>query len=284
MKRAKYNEIASWFSLENYDYILDLSVRHVLAETFMMNYHYTSLEYRKAESFSVMKFPMIDDIALFADDISRENELSYDDRGIMPIPFSIICAFVNSCLDDGRIKLDSSGRLEPREDIVNHDIYQQPMRYDIDDPTSDGTTGIFVDIGLDLMSDEEMLAGFKILLKKWREQTGIHERTTDERRRFGSSTLAKIHQYRIIPFLDIARWARINEMTVSNELYARLLFPNPLPNGEVKGGAHIRDTVRPFAESATDVLNSVVLKKYYADNPHVENMRFSEFLKLVEFQ
>ena len=71
---------------------------------------------------------------------------------------------------------------------------------------------------------------------------------------------------------------------VSNELYARLLFPTPLPDGTVKGGAHIRDTIKPFAESVRDLLSRVELKKYYADNPHIENMRFSDFLKLADFQ
>lgn len=283
MKRAKFHDIANWFSLDTYNYILDLSVRHVIAETFMMNARCSSLEYRKEESFTVMPFPLIGDIDLFNEDIG-ENELSFDERGIMPLPFFIICAFVNSCLDDGRIIIGETGRLEPRAEIANHDIYNQPMLYDIDDPKSDGVTGIFVDIGLDLMNDEEMIAGFKILLRKWREQAGIPERSTDERRRFGLSTIAKIHQYKVIPYLDIARWARINEMAVSNELYARLLFPNPLSNGEVKGGAHIRDTVKPFAESASDLLNRAALKKYYADNPHIENMRFSDFLKLADFQ
>lgn len=283
MKRAKYNDVASWFSLNNYDYILELSVRHAMAEVFMMDFHYSALEYRKEESFAVLPFPLIGDINLF-DEYLGEKELSFDDRGIMPLPFSMICTFVNSCVKDGRITIDESGRLEPRSDIVNHDIYNQPMLYEIDDPKSAGITGIFVDIGLDLMNDEEMIAGFKILLRKWREQAGIPERSTDERRRFGFSTIAKIHHYKVIPYLDIARWARINEMTVSNELYARLLFPIPLPNGEVKGGAHIRDTVKPFAETARDLLNKVALKKYYADNPHIENMRFSDFLKLIDFQ
>jgi hypothetical protein len=71
---------------------------------------------------------------------------------------------------------------------------------------------------------------------------------------------------------------------VSNEIYARLLFPEPLSNGEIKGGTHIRDSVKPFAEGARDLLNSIALKKYYANNPHIENMRFSDFLKISEFQ
>jgi hypothetical protein len=283
MKRATYKDITGWFSLEAYDYILDLSVRHVIAEVFMMGYRVAALSYSKEEHFENIPFPMVGDITLFEEEL-RDNQLSGDERGILLQNFGILCAFVNSCLADGRIAISPSGLLEPREDITYHDIYNQPMLYEIDDPKSEGYTGLFVDVSLDLMSDEEMLASFKILLKKWRKQTGIEEPSSDNRRRFGASTIAKIYQYKIMPYLDIARWAKINDVSVSNEIYARVLFPDPLPSGEIKGGSHIRDSVKPFAESARELLNSVALKKYYANNPHVENMRFSEFLKLSEFQ
>lgn len=283
MKRAKYGDVIEWFALDRYDYVLDLSVKHVVSEMFMMSYHADHLEYRKEESFSIIPFPLIEDITLWDEDLSEGN-LSYDDRGIMPLPFSMICAFVNTCLTDGRMKITDNGRIEARSDIENRDIYSQSMLYDTDDPRSEGKTGVFVDIGLDLMSDDEMIAGFKKLLKSWRVQTGIPESVIKEKNRFGASTIAKIHHYRIIPYLDISRWARINGIMVSNELYARLLFPTPLPDGTVKGGAHIRDTVKPFAESVRELLSRVELKKYYADNPHIENMRFSDFLKLADFQ
>ncbi|MGR3180973.1 DUF6387 family protein [Enterobacter cancerogenus] len=283
MKRATYKDISSWFSLDTYDYLLDLSVRHVIAEVFMMGHNVASLSYRKVEQFKTIPFPMVGDITLFEEEL-RDNQLSGDDRGILLQNFAILCAFVNSCLADGRIGISPTGLLEPREDIAHHDIYNQPMLYEAGDPKSEGYTGLFVDVSLDLMSDEEMLASFKILLKKWRKQTGIKEPSSDDRRRFGTSTIAKIYQYKIIPYLDITRWAKINDLTVSNEVFARLLFPEPLPSGEIKGGSHIRDSVKPFAESARELLNSAALKKYYANNPHIENMRFSEFLKLSEFQ
>lgn len=283
MKRAKYSDIADWFSLDRYDYVLDLSVRHVIAELFFMDFHYSELEYKKEKPFKIMEFPLVGDIKLLDEDL-RDNELSFDGKGVMPICFSILCELVNSCLSDGRISIDESGRLVPREDIAGDDIYYQPMLYDIDDPSSEGRTGVIVDVDLDLMRDDEMIASFKTLLKKWREQTGVNEPESNSQGRFGAATIAKIHQYRIIPYLDIARWARANNVMVSNELYARLLFPAPLSNGEIKGGAHIRDTVKPFAESANNLFNSAALKIYYADNPHIEDMRFSDFLKLAGFQ
>lgn len=283
MKRAKYGDVMEWFALDRYDYVLDLSVKHVVSEMFMMSYRSDHLEFRKDEVFSIIPFPLIEDITLWDENL-LEGNLSFDDRGIMPLPFSMICAFVNTCLSDGRMTITDNGKIEARSDIENYDIYNQSMLYDTDDPRSEGKTGIFVDIGLDLMSDDEMIAGFRTLLKSWRVQTDIPESTVKEKKRFGASTIAKIHHYRIIPYLDISRWARINGIMVSNELYARLLFPTPLPDGTVKGGAHIRDTIKPFAESVRDLLSRVELKKYYADNPHIENMRFSDFLKLADFQ
>ncbi|MHB9807054.1 DUF6387 family protein [Pantoea ananatis] len=283
MKRALYKDIHSWFKLDNYDYILDLTVRHAIAETFMMGFHYTSLSYRQEKEFKLIPFPMVGDITLFSEEL-RDNQLSGDERGIMLHNFETLSAFVNSCIIDGRIEISQSGMLKPRDDIALHDIYHQPMFYEIGDPKSEGCTGLILDVNLELMDDEEMLASFKTLLKKWRIQTGVKEPSEDGQKRFGASTIAKIYHYRVIPYLDIARWARINHVSVSNEIYARLLFPEPLANGEIKGGSHIRDSVKPFSESSGDIFNSVALKKFYANNPHVENMRFSDFMKLSENQ
>ncbi|MCV5714231.1 hypothetical protein OFN39_33990, partial [Escherichia coli] len=69
--------------------------------------------------------------------------------------------------------IKDNGRIEARADIENCDIYNQSMLYDTDDPRSEGKTGIFVYIGLDLTDDDEMIAGFKTLLKRWRVQTGL---------------------------------------------------------------------------------------------------------------
>lgn len=283
MRRAKYSDIAEWFLLDRYDYILNLSVRHVICEVLAMSYNRDFSVYNKDQQFAVFPFPLIVDISRW-DECVDKGQISGDDRGILPLSFANVCAFVNSCLLDGRMSINEAGVLEARADIDNHDIHTQPMMYDVDDPSSNGVTGVFVDVGLELMSDAEMIAGFKILLRKWREQTGIPERASEERGRFGLSTIAKIQHYKVIPYLDISRWAEANGVMVSNELYARLLFPAPLPNGEVKGGAHIRDTVKPFAESARDLLSRIKLKLYFSDNPHIEDMKFSDFLALEDFQ
>ncbi|WP_241569725.1 DUF6387 family protein [Rosenbergiella collisarenosi] len=281
MKRATYKEIVSWFSLDKYEYILNLSVRHAMAEAYIMEYHHDRLEYSKEEEFIELPFPMITDIGLFDDEL-KYGQLSDDPRGIIPMGFNHLCELVNSCIADGRIIALPSGQLKPREDLDHQDIYNQKMLYEYGEPDTEGHIGILVDIGLDLMSDEEMIASFKVLIKKWREQTGIAEPEYNDRRRFGASTIAKIYNYKVLPYLDIARWAKINNKTVSNELYARLLFPEPLPTGDIKGGNHVRDSVRPFADDMRDLLNRVSVKKYFANNPEYEHMRFSDFLKIVE--
>lgn len=190
MKRAKYGDVMEWFSLDRYDYVLDLSVKHVVSEMFMMRYLSDHLEFRKDEVFSIIPFPLIEDITFLDGDLPEGN-LSFDDRGIIPLPFSMICAFVNTCLSDGRMTITDNGRIEARPDIENCDIYNQSMLYDSDDPRSEGKTGIFVDIGLDLMNDDEMIAGFKTLLKSWRVQTGIPESAVKEKRGSGRQQLPR---------------------------------------------------------------------------------------------
>ena len=204
MSRANYKEITQWFSLDKYDYILGLSVRHSMAEVFMMNYRYERLEYEKEDEFLAIPFPMIPDINSFDEEVG-DGQLSYDGRGIIPINFGLLCETVNSFISDGRIKVLPSGQIVPADGMGGKDIYYQPMRYEYDDPTSDGLTGILTDIGLDIMNDDEILASLKVLLKKWRNQTGIEEPKENDRRRFGGSTIAKIYNYRVLAYFDIAR-------------------------------------------------------------------------------
>ena len=148
MKRAKYKDIVSWFSLERYDYILDLSVRHVIAEVIMMSHQALISERSNPNGFKFLSFPLISDISTWGDVIENE-ELSYDERGFFPLDFRTLCAFMNLCLEDGRVIISEPGKIKPRKDIEDLGIYNQRIRYDDSDDDIDiDTSGLMVHINM----------------------------------------------------------------------------------------------------------------------------------------
>ncbi|WP_426576978.1 DUF6387 family protein [Xenorhabdus stockiae] len=128
-------------------------------------------------------------------------------------------------------------------------------------------------------SDDELLTEFKGLLKIWRLGTGIDEPQKNNNR-IGLSSLKKIFNYKVFPFIDLMLWEKINQKKISNELYARLLFP--LSEGNIMGGIQIKDTVRPFVEKIIfgDFLR--YLSFYVKKNEYLKDMRFSDVMKLAE--
>ncbi|MDE9445886.1 DUF6387 family protein [Xenorhabdus bovienii] len=128
-------------------------------------------------------------------------------------------------------------------------------------------------------SDDELLTEFKGLLKIWRLGTEIDEPQKNNNR-IGLSSLKKIFTYKVFPFIDLMLWEKINQKKISNELYARLLFP--LSEGNIMGGVQIKDTVRPFVEKIIfdDFLR--YLSFYVKKNEYLKDMRFSDVMKLAE--
>ncbi|HHA0037320.1 TPA: DUF6387 family protein [Yersinia enterocolitica] len=276
MKRATYKDITKWFSLDNYEYILDLNVRNVIWEARMREY----LSSEQIDLIEKAEFPLIKDFNSLEYEPLGYSILSCDDRGMLPLNFAIICEFVNSCLSDGRIVTVDNGFIEPREDIKNDDIFNQTIFYDRDDPTSEGKTGIYLDMGFDLMDDEEAIASFSSLLAKWRVEANMPVPVLGKKIKFGPSTISKIYSYSTLAYLDIAAWANKNELVVSNELYARLLYPSH--KGVIKGGAHIKDTVKPFATSMGEIFSWHITKTFFNKNSYLSSMRFLDFLKISE--
>ncbi|MDX8000304.1 hypothetical protein FE394_14135 [Xenorhabdus sp. Reich] len=128
-------------------------------------------------------------------------------------------------------------------------------------------------------SDDELITEFKGLLKTWRLGTGIAEPEKNNNR-IGLSSLKKIFTYKVFSFIDLMLWEKINQKKISNELYARLLFP--LSEGNIMGGIQIKDTIRPFVERVVfgDFLR--YLSFYVKKNEYLKDMRFSDVMKLTE--
>ncbi|WP_340609414.1 DUF6387 family protein [Xenorhabdus bharatensis] len=140
---------------------------------------------------------------------------------------------------------------------------------------------IVIKFNLEEYSDEELITEFRELIKYWRIEAGIDE-PDRANNRIGLSPLKKLITYKVIPFIDLLIWEMAYNKKISNEMYARILFPLTASDSEIMSGVQIKDTVRPFINK---ILNDNFLREilfFIKKNEYLKDMRFLDVMKLAE--
>ncbi len=281
-KKANVHEILSWFELAKYDYVLKLPVKHVLAEVyFRFGVHDHILD--KAVHGD---FPVFDRLENLEEDHQWDG-VHFNDRGINPLSYSYLAEIVNTAIkkkiyniDDSKLKISD----EQDKSASSAEIYvykTDENGENTEEVIETYNTGMLIDLSLDLMTDDEITNHIAYNLPKWRKRFSVPEpKNVGEGRKIGYSFIEKIYDYKIIPFLDLQMWANKKEVIITNDVYSRLLFPIELD--DVKPDSHIRNTVKPFADSLFDIIYQPELSLFLAKNPNIEDMLFSDFLNLAK--
>lgn len=284
LKKADIKDIVSWFDVEKYNYILNLSVRHVLAEIYFRKNHRTFLTKAMNGDFPVFPLEQVEGMK----EEHYWDGVSFYDRGIIPVCYGYISDIANTAIDkgiltvnDGKVYIDNNiyTKTVTNTEVIPHDYEGQRVTKQLGDNAYN--TGVLIDLGLDLMTDEQILSHIAYHLPKWRELTKTPAPVVvGEGRKIGFAYLQKIYDYKIIPFLDLQYWAHLNDVSITHDIYSRLLFP--FDKGECKPDSHIRNTVKPFADSLWDAIYQPEQELFFAKNPGVEDMLFSDFLNLAK--
>lgn len=104
-----------------------------------------------------------------------------------------------------------------------------------------------VTVNVDLYASEEKLINdFRTWLRSTRTELGI----PDLKSRFDDADFKKWHQYRILPYLDIALWAKIKGYNLTNQTIGIALFPDEY---NVALAERIRKVVAPMAQAAVSI-------------------------------
>lgn len=280
-KKANVKEILSWFDLSRYDYLLNLPVKHVLAEVYFRHgVHETFLN--KAMNGD---FPVFDCIDILDEDHQTDG-VHLNDRGIIPLTYGFLSEIVNTAISKGVYNVEN-GFLNIDEESYNNTACQAEV-YSYDDgcensgePKEIFNIGMLIDLELDLMTDEEITNHIAYSLPKWRKRFSIPQpKYVGDGQKIGFSFIEKINNYKVVPFMDLQMWAMKNDVTISYDMYSRLLFP--IEHGDIKSDSHVRNTVKPFVDSVFDVIYQPELSLFLAKNPYIEDMPFSDFLTLAK--
>ena len=102
--------------------------------------------------------------------------------------------------------------------------------------------------------DNVLIEEFKTLLKEYREGDPdiLAKGLPNPKSTHSESTLQKVRQYQVLPYLDLERWGELTGNHITAPVLARVLFPN----GE-KGERFVTDTLKDLAHS--------VIKPFYLE-------------------
>lgn len=117
---------------------------------------------------------------------------------------------------------------------VGGDISMISKKYEF----SGDTNGLYLTLDIEEYSDKEILASIEKLLPIWREQLDFPEPKVNFSK---ESEKKKIVSYRLIPLMDLLIWAESENLIIPHRLLAIALFPK----GE-KGEVELKQTVFPL--------------------------------------
>lgn len=322
MVRVKAHEILSWFDVSRYAELLEFTTDKILndigfrifllyegddndtpmsvqqMDDSRMNY-IEGLKSGHIESTSAYLYGL-DTECLYDENISEREEvkditlqyngwdivsrdyfnLTNDDAfttGLACFPFNVgdLISYYKALVKHGYIVDSQNGPVEVQGTLVSSEITN------VDYLGEDFGGELVIKFNLQDYSDEELITEFKEMIKNWRVESGIDgpDRSIN---RVGISTLKKLITYKVVPFIDLLIWEKAHKKKISNEMYARILFPLSDSDCDVMSGAQIKDTIKPFIEKIIndDFLREIVF--FVKKNEYLKSMRFSEILKIAE--
>ncbi|TDW61217.1 DUF6387 family protein [Oceanimonas baumannii] len=132
-------------------------------------------------------------------------------------------------------------------------------------------------------SDDEILADLAALLPLWRAETKTPEPALNPEEGFfelptlhvGLSVLKRAVEYKAIPMIDLMLWELVENVRITDELMAEVLFPD-----HSRGGQHIAQTLRPFAKDLVSGGCMVTrTRKALEKNRHIYGWVVSDFME-----
>nr|WP_154926722.1 DUF6387 family protein [Pantoea agglomerans] len=134
---------------------------------------------------------------------------------------------------------------------------------------------VYTHFDLENSSDEEIIGSLRALLPVWRKEYGIKSRKQEA---FGLGKILKLVDYRILPMIDLLMWAKLKDVSLSNTILSRLLYPKL--TDEVRGDEQLKDTDRPIAERAMSGETCKNVESFINKNRHLMDLSMSELRKV----
>ena len=134
---------------------------------------------------------------------------------------------------------------------------------------------VYTFFDLESSSDDEIIGSLRALLPVWRKEYVIKGRKQEA---FGLGKILKLVDYRILPMIDLLMWAKLNDVSLSNTILSRVLYPKL--TDEVRGDEQLKDTDRPIAAKAMSGEICKNIESYINKNPHLIDIPITQLRTL----
>lgn len=139
---------------------------------------------------------------------------------------------------------------------------------------------INLEIDISLSTDDQIIESMRYLLNRWRKQTGIKPKTSQQSYGFGEVMVQKIVDFRVIPILDLLYHAKSNNYKLSDKDLEQLLYRWGME--ECRDQVQIKETDRPLARKALTNEFDNLFTMFLYKNRHLMDVKVSEVYKLNE--
>lgn len=139
---------------------------------------------------------------------------------------------------------------------------------------------INLEIDMSLSTDDQIIESMRYLLNRWRKQTGIKPKTSQQSYGFGEAMVQKIVDFRVIPILDLLYHAKSNDYKLSDKDLEQLLYHWGME--ECRDQVQIKETDRPLAKKALTKEFDNLFTMFLYKNRHLMDVKVREVYNLNE--
>ncbi|HDU8552040.1 TPA: hypothetical protein RG672_000181 [Morganella morganii] len=280
----------SWFSLENYNFVLDLTLDGFVDELelrgllFSLVEDYNPNDYdeyeikierifngdpnivipNEEEKENTEFIEIVDKNTTSLKSIYGELPSISSDLGVSPITFTELTMYSYAAVKQGFFKEEGNDTY----------IKTNAMLASVDGNLDCFSSSVLVGIDLDGATDDEIITSISKLLPLWRTQLSLPEKEHVAQKRIGVKTLQKLISNRVIPILDLLLWERINNKSVSNPMLSLLVF-----NDDPKDTQAIKESIKPFALEAMSDKYTRLLRLHINRDAEIGTCKISELMR-----
>jgi len=255
-----YKELQAWFDYDNYVDVESCTLKGLHKELQVRKNIRDSIEFFGEGD--VYFDQILAGKPLFSKTIDLKTHLAESQTHIRQVTFGHIESLKRS------LEMFSQESFVKGSDQLKKEVREKPLTQSMRTVflgTNESRVYTFFD--LESSSDDEIIGSLRALLPVWRKEYGIKGRKQEA---FGLGKILKLADYRILPMMDLLMWAKLKDVTLSNTLLSRVLYPKL--TDEVRGDEQLKDTDRPIAEKALSGETCKNIESFINKNLHLINV------------